>query len=93
MKLLVFLVCDGPSLKGRKPIKRYSQSKLALVLGNEDKVSETVIQVADQIIYIHTGQLESLNVAVAGGINVLFSFKAGLGFRFFLCGNSDLTLY
>lgn len=50
---------------------------LALVLGNEGQgVSEEVIQVADQTIYIPMpGQAESLNVAVAGGI-LMFYFQA-----------------
>lgn len=54
-----------------------ANQKLALVLGNEGQgVSEAVIQVADQTIYIPMpGQAESLNVAVAGGI-LMFYFQA-----------------
>ena len=54
-----------------------SDQALALVLGNEGQgVSEEVIQVADQTIYIPMpGQAESLNVAVAGGI-LMFYFQA-----------------
>ena len=54
-----------------------ANQKLALVLGNEGQgVSEELIQVADQTIYIPMpGQAESLNVAVAGGI-LMFYFQA-----------------
>lgn len=58
------------SLHNAKPLKQITGSRqLALVFGNEGNgVSEEVLKLADEHVYIEMKTFESLNVAVAAGI-------------------------
>ena len=66
----------GTDVHGGKEMTTFSNSPCAIVLGNEgDGVSEEVLAVCDEKIYIQTTNFESLNVAIACGI-LCHYFKA-----------------
>ena len=64
------LAVYGTSLHHAKGLSAFSNgSKTALVFGNEGKgVSEEILNLCDDLIFIEMQQFESLNVAVAAGI-------------------------
>ena len=64
------------ALKMAKPLLSVSKpNNVALVFGNEGSgVSNEVIQLADQCVYIEMNTFESLNVAVAAGI-CMYEYK------------------
>ncbi len=61
----------GTSLKSSSPLEEVNNSidKMAIILGNEGKgVSEEVLSITDSNIRIEMGNIDSLNVAMAGAI-------------------------
>ena len=64
------------ALQDAKPLSSFTNSaSVALIMGNEGKgVSEEILAVADDKIYIEMRTFESLNVAVAGGI-CMYAFR------------------
>lgn len=70
----------GTSLLNGKEIQEVShQERLAILLGNEGNgVSEELLALTDQNVYIPIKNAESLNVAIAGGILMYHYSKQGL---------------
>ncbi|MDD6466992.1 MAG: RNA methyltransferase [Erysipelotrichaceae bacterium] len=60
----------GTSLQGAKELQSFPQESLvSFVLGNEGNgVSDEILSLCDDKIYIEMNRFESLNVAIAGGI-------------------------
>ncbi len=61
----------GTALEGAKPLETYplSKDKVALILGNEGQgVSKELLSLTDANLKISMGGIDSLNVAIAGGI-------------------------
>ena len=58
------------ALKNAKPLSAFEASdSVALIFGNEGAgVSESVLKMADELLYIEMSHFESLNVAIAAGI-------------------------
>lgn len=63
----IYVTALGVKATELKQIQK--SEKCVLVLGNEGAgVSQALINLADQLVYIHTQDIESLNVAMAGSI-------------------------
>ena len=66
----------GTALENGKPLARFQpEEKMAFILGNEGQgVSQDLLALADENIFIEMHSFDSLNVAVAGGI-LMYTFR------------------